>query len=122
MDQEIREIRVPLAVQVGEREIAIPVTVPVPYEALVGLVQRHLDGGEELHGMLLEYYADHLSPGAAPDTAAKNGAGSTRRRTPRRAETPAAPPAETDEAADSPGVEAPPPPRTRRRRRDEFTG
>jgi hypothetical protein len=121
MEQETREIRVPLSVQVGEREIAIPVTVPVPYDALIALVQRHLDGGEELHGMLLEYYADHVSPAAAPDTAAKNGAG-TRRRTPRRTETPAAPPADADESADSTGVEAPTPPRSRRRRRDEFTG
>lgn len=121
MEQETREIRVPLAVHVGEREIAIPVTVPVPYEAVVALVQRHLDGGEELHGMLLEYYADHVSPGAAPDTAAKNGAG-TRRRTPRRTEPPAAPLAETDADTESTGVEAPAPPRTRRRRRDEFTG
>lgn len=121
MEQETREIRVPLSVQVGEREIAIPVTVPVPYEALVALVQRHLDGGEELHGLLLEHYADHVSAGPTPDTAAKNGAG-TRRRTPRRTETPTAPPAETGESTDSTGVEAPAPPRTRRRRRDEFTG
>ena len=67
MPEETREIRVPLAVTVGEREIEIPVQVPVTFAALVGVVERHLETGEELHGLLLEHYADRLAPRAAPN-------------------------------------------------------
>src|SRR5688572_28698554 len=60
--EQTKEIRVPLAVVVGERESEIPVAVPVTFAALLRIVERHLATGLEVHGLLLEHYADQVAP------------------------------------------------------------
>ncbi len=118
MEQTTRVIRVPLTVTVGDRSIEIPVAVPVTFAALTDLVQRHLTTGDEVHGLLLEYYADHApaGPGAPteePGPALKNGRRSASpQRSPRRA----AEPADGEAAADPGTAPAPTKGRTRRER------
>ena len=69
---ETREIRLGILLTVGERQIEVPISVPVSLELLADLVQRHLDQGEDLYGALLEHYAAQVGQ-KAPKAPARGG-------------------------------------------------
>src|SRR4051812_33474821 len=100
MNDEEREIIIPVAVTVAGREIQVPITVPVGLDDLVQIVVDHLNTGTDIRELLVGHYAQRFY-GEAPageEPAPQNG---------RRGS--AAPPTFTDEELDGVDMDAAPP-------------
>ncbi len=55
---ETREFELPIRLAIGDREIEVPITVSVTFDALHRMVERHLTEQEDLYTQLMEHYAD----------------------------------------------------------------
>lgn len=86
---DTRDFELPIRLAIGDREIEVPITVTVTFDALHRMVERHLTEQEDLYTQLMEHYADQAGrkKGRKPASASE-----TRAAAPKAKEAPAAEP------------------------------